>query len=375
MVRYKAKDKSYSKANMVNLNHEQITEIIKRYEAGESPTSLSKAFNVNHTTIRSRLTQAGVRLRTFQESLEFTRKLSTDQITEMLSLYKSGSSPLQLATRYSISRECVRYHLKNEGAALRTRAEARRKHTLNESVFDFITEESAYWIGFLMADGCVYETKKGSPRISLVLAKWDIIHLEAFRSFLGTTCPIHNNSTNGNAFSLAVSSNKLAKSLAGYGITPRKSLAAKVIGLEYDKHFWRGVVDGDGSISDIKKYSNLKDKKRIRLTLLGSKSLMEQFALFTESITSFKPKPWQRGNIFVVNIRGKNAARMINILYGNCSIALPRKLERAKRIIVDLGRFLECKCQRCGHDWFPSTNNPDPRTCSNCRSTLWKIQR
>ena len=48
-----------------------------------------------------------------------------------------------------------------------------------------------------------------------------------------------------NQFTIRFTSKRLAGKLIAFGVTHRKSLTAKVIGLEDDKHFWRGVLDGD----------------------------------------------------------------------------------------------------------------------------------
>ncbi|MGA9149122.1 MAG: hypothetical protein WBZ36_00985, partial [Candidatus Nitrosopolaris sp.] len=47
-------------------------------------------------------------------------------------------------------------------------------HTIDETVFDTISEQPAYWIGYLMADVNIYSGKAGNPRIALTLA----VHLE-----------------------------------------------------------------------------------------------------------------------------------------------------------------------------------------------------
>lgn len=54
-------------------------------------------------------------------------------------------------------------------------------HTMDESVFDAINEQSAYWIGDLMADGNIYTGKTGNPRIALTLAEGDREHLVKLR--------------------------------------------------------------------------------------------------------------------------------------------------------------------------------------------------
>jgi DNA-binding transcriptional regulator WhiA len=63
----------------------------------------------------------------------------------------------------------------------------RKIHTVNETIFDSITEASAYWIGFLMADGNVHNAKHGSPIIRLALGAKDRDHILKFAQFTGST--------------------------------------------------------------------------------------------------------------------------------------------------------------------------------------------
>jgi DNA-binding transcriptional regulator WhiA len=128
-------------------------------------------------------------------------------------------------------------------------------HTVNEAVFDTITEESAYWLGFLMADGNINTGKTGNPRIALTLAERDREHLVKFRKFLNCSNQIllkivKVNEKTWNQYTLRFSSKNIADRLNEFGITKRKSLTAKSIGLEDNKHFWRGVLDGDGYIKN-----------------------------------------------------------------------------------------------------------------------------
>lgn len=310
---------------MAKLDDFQVSEIVERYLAGESASSLARAFSVNHETICNRLNKSGVKLRTHQESSDLFKKLTKEQIIEMVSLYQEGSTPLQLAKRYGVGRRTISFNLRKEKIELRSKSEGRRKHTLNESVFDTITEESAYWIGFLMADGSVHHPPRASPRIKLELQKRDSEHVRHFKNFLNSSHLIYRSREN---VAISFSSSKIAESLAKYGVTPRKSFTAKVIGLENNRHFWRGMIDGDGCISDISK------GRPKSVGLVGSKASMEQFALFVGAITNLpKPKVRRRENIYTVNLYHLRAEKIISLLYEDCTISLSRKLARAERII------------------------------------------
>ena len=58
---------------------------------------------------------------------------------------------------------------------------------VNEGAFSLDTEESAYWAGFLIADGCISVPQSGSPSVSINLMACDKTHLILFRAFLGAT--------------------------------------------------------------------------------------------------------------------------------------------------------------------------------------------
>src|SRR4051812_9808472 len=120
-----------------------------------------------------------------------------------------------------------------------------RKHFFNESYFNSIdTEDKAYWLGFIAADGNVQFTAKNKC-LSIGLKFSDKTHLEKFALCLNYNGPI---STNRTIAKITLYSAQLTKDLATHGILPRKSFNVKPwSGSPYLlKHYWRGVFDGDG---------------------------------------------------------------------------------------------------------------------------------
>ncbi|MDQ6863016.1 MAG: hypothetical protein M3044_04260 [Thermoproteota archaeon] len=206
-------------------------------------------------------------------------------------------------------------------------------HTMDETVFDSITEPSAYWIGDLMADGNINTGKTGNPRISLTIAARDHEHLVKFRKFLNCSNPIliKISKVEGKIwkqYTLRFSSKRIAENLIGYGVTAKKSLTAKVIGLQDNKHFWRGVLDGDGHIK------NRDGKDGDRVVVSGSHDLMYQFMTFIENnIPNARTRLIADRKIYRLILYSYTARKILCLLYENCVVALDRKLEQARRMI------------------------------------------
>lgn len=215
-----------------------------------------------------------------------------------------------------------------------------RKYTLNEAAFDTITEESAYWIGFLMADGCVMQRPDGTWYLELGLAEPDKEHVEAFGRFLESNAPIRTRIRKGYAnrvpmSSIAVCSRRLCEALCRYGVVPRKTHIAKVIGLEDNRHFWRGAVDGDGFVT-------AKPQRNTEIQcvgLTGAHSLLTQFAAFVESTIGVSPKLQKSGTIYHATVGSRKAEELAHLLYDDCAVALPRKLAATQEIFASRARI------------------------------------
>lgn len=258
-------------------------------------------------------------------------KILTDaQIDELVSLYEVGSSCYDLSKKFQVTNVTVANWLKKRGITMRTPSQARRKLTLNEGAFSELTEEAAYWAGFLMADGCVSLREGHSPVISMGLKPSDLKHLEKFLLFLGSNASITQNRQNGKLISVStsVTSEKLATDLIHLGITPRKSMTATANeGLVDNPHFWRGVVDGDGSFSTSGMYSEFM--------VCGSLNLMKQFHSFivphAKSKRGLNVTPLR--TFFQVSAGGRTADRIIRHLYADATVYLDRKYARAKVVL------------------------------------------
>lgn len=247
-------------------------------------------------------------------------------ISRIIRLYKKGIPSTKIGVLFKVSPITILRVLKQNDVSIRSKSEYLRQFQLNENAFATITPESAYWIGFLMADGCI--GGKWSNEVSVMLREKDKKHLEKLKAFLKAEHRILQSpsSKKRGAWKFAVRSNKLGEDLMRYGVTRKKSLTCKVIGLETNRDFWRGVVDGDGDI-----YFNPM-RGFWFLTLCGSKPLMQQYLNFIKTIAPTKATLRPQKNIWKVSLGGHFSADVLHALYYDSCVSLDRKMKIANEL-------------------------------------------
>src|SRR6185312_7767609 len=87
------------------------------------------------------------------------RKLNLEIVSQLPRQYtESLKSRAQLGVLYGVSAATIGNRLHEANVRMRdSRDESRRIYEINQLAFSCETEESLYWVGFVMADGCVDE--------------------------------------------------------------------------------------------------------------------------------------------------------------------------------------------------------------------------
>lgn len=210
----------------------------------------------------------------------------------------------------------------------------RRKYAVDETYFDQIdTPDKAYWLGFIAGDGCVLAD--GTLRVNL--APVDVGQLEKLAAALGSDAPIRHGTTrlHGKTFKrviLNVYCLHMTQALERQGIVPRKTWRMEPWdGPEYlMRHYWRGMVDADGSLSAVDPFS---------VRLIGTEAVA---AAFAEWMRGIRPSlsirsTHKRGILWGAGASGRLGAQAIaGALYGGCTVALARKAERATALLAAL---------------------------------------
>jgi hypothetical protein len=134
----------------------------------------------------------------------------------------------------------------------------RTSKTANHTYFNTIdTEEKAYLLGFILADGCVQQ----GYGINTVVLHNAVDDLEAgllFQKeiFPGNKMLFRKNPGKKDTFSVKGSSKEIIKDLAKFNIKPRKTFDFDFmfnfehLPKEFTRHFIRGFFDGDGTFSN-----------------------------------------------------------------------------------------------------------------------------
>lgn len=241
-------------------------------------------------------------------------------------LLDSGKSLEYITKTFGGSPECLSKRLKKKGYKIINRQNERGT---NHSLFKNIdSEEKAYWLGFLFADGNVHST---TNQISIGLKISDYNHLEKFKKFIGANNKISiNKKTKSCRYQFF--SKEMKKDLINLGCIPKKSLVLKFPD-EYVIPFIRGYFDGDGCLSYNRK-SKSKDCDLVipRISILGTTDILlgikDNFNFNSGSIRKANPK----GSDLCkeMGYYGINAVDFLKIIYNNSNIYLERKYLRYK---------------------------------------------
>lgn len=206
---------------------------------------------------------------------------------------------------------------------------ANNKYKYNINIFEKLNNpETIYWLGFLMADGCLNISRQKQMKLSLALSIKDLSHLKKFQQFIQTNKPIDIYDNNGHgACRLDITNKKIAMDAINLGIVPKKSLTLKFP--EYIKfhpflhHFIRGYFDGDGRICQ-KKHKN---KYFLHFNLCGTLDFMQNILnIFYCKLNIHTRKITPIGKIFNINVnRIKDILKIKDFLYKDSCVHLERK--------------------------------------------------
>ena len=185
------------------------------------------------------------------------------------------------------------------------------------------SEQKAYWLGFIAADGCV-GTHMNTVRIDL--KSTDKTHLEKLRSSIHGDQPIVSSHRGASCY-LDMNSKDMVQDLIRYGITPNKSLTLDInfdlIPFDLLHHFIRGYFDGDGSINYYTRAPYWYDEWELSF-ISTAKVLLKFQELFN------KPhKLFACGNNFRFCYKSKQDIKeVLEYMYQDATIYLDRKYEK-----------------------------------------------
>ena len=275
--------------------------------------------------------------------------IAPDIVQEMIGMYKSGLSVSKIGKHFDYSRELIRKTLAKNRLVLRKLHQINHKHIINDHLFDNIdTEEKAYFLGFLFADGNVH---KKCNAIVLKLHEKDKYILVRFSHMIYGFEHLLRSENN---VILKFSSYDMKLRLIELGCVPAKSLILswpeKLQDPEMIRHFIRGYFDGDGCITS--------NKNDYRANIISThnfceavKSLIFKVSCIDGKI-SHKKNDTNRGNLVTASLEyagNRRVAIFMEWLYKDSTIYLIRKHDRfmdLKRHIAEIdNRHKICSCE------------------------------
>lgn len=285
----------------------------------------------------------------FEKTILFDQQTLDNLTSELSDIAIAKKYKCAVSTVYSLRKEfAVKSFTEKTGKRIsrksgrvldRSKGEYFDKLKIDRDYFQIINSEiKAYTLGILMADGFISNTIK-HRKFGIELKQSDSIVLHTIcRSIAGNSgCnqfikQIHREGKNPTE-KLEIYSRDLVEQLIALGFGKKSERQCLCnLPLELTRHYLRGLFDGDGYISSFQHEFILQ---------IGNKNLIFKFAELIESHLGYPLKVKESVKngkpLYTLGCWGVDKAKpVIEWLYFNCTIAIPRKLNEAS---IWLSRF------------------------------------
>lgn len=254
--------------------------------------------------------------------------------------YLEGFSVKNISEKYNCTSSNIYRILYKKKIKMRSNEVNNRKYDVDHTFFNIIdTEEKAYTLGFLYADG--YNNERDGV-VKLALHEKDKEILEKISYFIQPTKPLYflnhqrrrnNNSKVSDSYCLSISSKYICKQLSILGCTQKKTFSLKFptplqVPNDLLNHFIRGYFDGDGCIKIA------RNSKKQSFSLTGTEPFLTHIQeLLTIKLKLPNTKLYTPLTQLNTNIRVLSHSSLLsclkikNYLYSNATIYLKRKYD------------------------------------------------
>ena len=287
--------------------------------------------------------------------------LTENETLSLVQEYNANDSTVkEMCSTFNI---CVGtlYSVLNDRGVPRRYTKGNFAYRENSDFFESIDSEiSAYWLGFLAADGNIQDGQHNAVVLSLQSSDKD--HLRLFLNHLNSNRPVYC-SQDLSVSQVAIHNRQMVSDLAKHGIVPRKTHILEfptTVPQEFLSSWIRGYFDGDGSV-------RIGNKNQLRVQWSGTLSVLIGIREELERQCRVKrTKIHKCLNAQTTHVFGyggnRSALKVLEYLYKDAKVYLQRKADCYFNVLGQV-------CESCGK---PVVLNP---LCKSCQMSFIQLPR
>lgn len=254
-------------------------------------------------------------------------------------------------------------------------------------MLDLTKDYDSYLFGLILTDGNLYFNTRNRGKVQIELSYDDKDIIEKiqkhfyYKSYINTRNRDTNFIKNYKSIIWSCHQQEFREELLKLGIPKNnKSELANVPLVKYNKNaFWRGVIDGDGSIGITK-----NNEPFISLVIV-SEQLAQKYLMFLKdefNIVKIVNRN-KRDNVYNITVKNEDAINLGNYIYKNSTIYMDRKYKKYSEFKKwkRTKKKINAKTWTDEEDNFILNNNVEKsmktlnRTESSIKTRLWRLKK